>query len=59
MSIVKDIYAGIFLAVRELHRIGIVHRDIKDENILLTEKMVTKLADFGLSKRFLHDLGLN
>jgi len=57
LRIIKEIYAGIFLAVRELHRMGIVHRDIKDENILLTSSMIPKLADFGLSKRFRDETG--
>ncbi|KAM4797197.1 hormonally up-regulated neu tumor-associated kinase [Rhinophrynus dorsalis] len=39
----------LILAVEHLHRAGVVHRDLKIENLLLDENNDIKLIDFGLS----------
>uniref|UniRef100_A0AAX7USY4 Ribosomal protein S6 kinase n=1 Tax=Astatotilapia calliptera TaxID=8154 RepID=A0AAX7USY4_ASTCA len=53
-----QIYIGeIILALEHLHKLGIVYRDIKLENILLDSDGHVVLTDFGLSKEFLEEDG--
>lgn len=39
----------LLLGLEAIHRAGIVHRDIKPDNILLTNEGVIKIADFGIA----------
>ena len=48
MIILQQIFKQIFLTINYLHGIGIVHRDLKGENILWDGKNIT-ILDFGCS----------
>lgn len=49
-SKVLDYASQICEGLNEAHQAGIVHRDIKPDNILLDAKGRVKIADFGLAK---------
>ena len=46
-----DVVDDVLQALGAAHRAGIVHRDVKPGNVLLTHDGTAKLADFGIAKR--------
>jgi [calcium/calmodulin-dependent protein kinase] kinase len=45
-------FRDLILGIEYLHAQGVVHRDIKPDNLLLTEDDVLKISDFGVSEMF-------
>ncbi|KAI6650346.1 MAP/microtubule affinity-regulating kinase 3-like [Oopsacas minuta] len=52
--IVKKYIKQIITAIHYMHEAGIIHRDLKVENLLLDESNNIKIIDFGLSN-FIHN----
>ncbi|QSZ35549.1 hypothetical protein DSL72_008419 [Monilinia vaccinii-corymbosi] len=45
-------FRDLILGIEYLHAQGVAHRDIKPDNLLLTEDDVLKVVDFGVSEMF-------
>jgi len=50
---IRNIMAQLLLAIDLMHRKGIVHRDIKPDNILITDikDMSVRITDLGMACR--------
>jgi len=46
-SLIKNIMKQLLSGLSELHRHSIIHRDLKPSNILISQKGIIKIGDFG------------
>ncbi len=51
-------FQEIVIALDSVHKAGLIHRDLKIDNILMREDGSLALMDYGVSKRLLLDAGL-
>lgn len=49
LELVVNIMSQILSAINVAHRHGIIHRDIKPQNILITDNNEVKITDFGIA----------
>ncbi|KAK9449737.1 kinase-like domain-containing protein [Limtongia smithiae] len=52
ISEVKCLMQQLLLGLEYIHEEGIIHRDIKMSNLLLTNQGILKIADFGLARSY-------
>ncbi|UYV69682.1 CDK5 [Cordylochernes scorpioides] len=51
----RHIWWQIATGIKHLHDLGIIHRDVKPENILISSNGDCKLADFGFARELYND----
>jgi len=54
-----DVAIDITRGVAHLHAIGIMHRDLKSENVLIDERMRAKVSDLGTAAVVAHSMSTN
>jgi len=56
-EVIKNYGKQLVRGLAYLHENGIIHRDLKSANVLVTTSGIVKLTDFGSSKKFLENEG--
>lgn len=52
IKIYKNIFSQLLMCIEKIHKIGILHCDLKSKNIMLNNDNKIRLIDFGLSHHF-------
>ena len=56
IDITLTIYYPIIQALKKVHAAGILHRDISPSNVMLDERFMSRLIDFGSSRAYSHEM---
>lgn len=51
LKLVRHVALGVFSALKELHGVSVVHRDVRSENVFLDSIGTVKLVGAGLDSR--------